>query len=151
MGALPSTGTRKPRRRLCCMRTQLVDHMKTRLLPAASNRRRSQRSSNSKPNSSRRTQAGFQRCVAGRDRDSDLAAEFGRLRRMPGAPVKACSSADCKVLRLIGLYAQSLSFSPLFTFSCRVTMPWINASGRGGQPATYTSTGTTSSTPCTMA
>src|SRR5687767_1419322 len=46
--------------------------------------------------------------------------------------------------------ARSLNFSP-FTFSYSVTTPWINASGRGGQPATYTSTGTISSTPCTMA
>ncbi len=44
----------------------------------------------------------------------------------------------------------STSFSP-FTFSNKVMTPWISASGRGGQPATYTSTGTTSSTPCTTA
>ena len=45
---------------------------------------------------------------------------------------------------------RSRNFSPL-TFSYRVTTPWISASGRGGQPATYTSTGTISSTPCTRA
>ena len=32
-------------------------------------------------------------------------------------------------------------------FSCNLRMPWSNASGRGGQPGTYTSTGTTWSTP----
>ena len=47
-------------------------------------------------------------------------------------------------------FTRSANFSPL-TFSNSVTTPWISASGRGGQPATYTSTGTTSSTPCTMA
>src|SRR5450759_1167526 len=47
-------------------------------------------------------------------------------------------------------YAQVLRRSFL-TFSCRVMMPWIKASGRGGQPATYTSTGTISSTPCKTA
>src|SRR6266704_2845001 len=31
--------------------------------------------------------------------------------------------------------------------SCNMTMPWMNASGRGGQPGTYTSTGTIWSTP----
>ena len=46
--------------------------------------------------------------------------------------------------------ARSLNFSPR-TLACSVRMPWISASGRGGQPATYTSTGTISSTPGTMA
>src|SRR3989304_6749101 len=45
---------------------------------------------------------------------------------------------------------QCVSFSPR-TLACKVRMPWISPSGRGGQPATYTSTGTISSTPCTMA
>ena len=31
--------------------------------------------------------------------------------------------------------------------SCSITMPWMNASGRGGQPGTYTSTGMIWSTP----
>src|SRR6185436_9078319 len=31
--------------------------------------------------------------------------------------------------------------------SCNMTMPWMNASGRGGQPGTYTSTGMIWSTP----
>src|SRR4029079_9929834 len=31
--------------------------------------------------------------------------------------------------------------------SCNKTMPWMNASGRGGQPGTYTSTGMIWSTP----
>ena len=30
---------------------------------------------------------------------------------------------------------------------CNMTMPWMNASGRGGQPGTYTSTGMIWSTP----
>ena len=30
---------------------------------------------------------------------------------------------------------------------CSSTMPWMNASGRGGQPGTYTSTGMIWSTP----
>src|SRR6056297_617264 len=34
---------------------------------------------------------------------------------------------------------------------CRVSMAWISVSGVGGQPGAYTSTGTTWSTPCTMA
>ena len=40
-------------------------------------------------------------------------------------------------------------FAPIF--SCSFMMPWISASGRGGQPGTYTSTGTISSTPWTIA
>src|ERR671926_1447554 len=31
--------------------------------------------------------------------------------------------------------------------SCSITMPWMNASGLGGQPGTYTSTGMIWSTP----
>lgn len=37
-------------------------------------------------------------------------------------------------------------FSPII-FSCRSRMPWVSASGRGGHPGTYTSTGSTLSTP----
>ncbi len=37
--------------------------------------------------------------------------------------------------------------TPACTFSCSLTMPSISASGRGGQPGTWTSTGTILSTP----
>ena len=41
--------------------------------------------------------------------------------------------------------------TPACTASCRRTMPSISCSGRGGQPGTYTSTGTTLSTDWTIA
>src|SRR5947207_7372921 len=40
--------------------------------------------------------------------------------------------------------------TPAMTFSCRRTMPSIRASGRGGQPGTWTSTATILSTPCSV-
>jgi predicted Rossmann fold flavoprotein len=41
--------------------------------------------------------------------------------------------------------------SPVSISPCKVSIAWMSVSGVGGQPGAYTSTGTTWSTPCTMA
>src|SRR5206468_2776527 len=56
------------------------------------------------------------------------------------------SSSGCSSRRRTA----SNSDSPLI-FLCRSRMPYSRPSGRGGQPGTYTSTGTMVSMPCTIA
>jgi hypothetical protein len=41
-------------------------------------------------------------------------------------------------------------YPPFAIFSRSRSTPSVSASGRGGQPGTYTSTGTTVSTPCSV-
>ena len=65
----------------------------------------------------------------------------GRLELEPGAGGHRDASSSTSLDR----------GSPFMIFSCSLRMPWISISGRGGQPGTYMSTGTSWSTPWTIA
>ena len=79
-------------------------------------------------------------------------AFFGLDRRERVAGVYSDFAARRRLSRLPPLSVDGgYAYPPLAIFSRSRRMPSISASGRGGHPATYTSTGTMVSTPCSVA